>query len=446
MPGLPEWIAVRSIAPSRYAAGTAYVAADGHQVNIRDPYIYRTLDYGESWEKITDGIPPSMLSYTKVIAEDPVRPGLLYVGTENAIYVSFDDGDAWQPLQNNLPHAPISGIAIQEHFNDLVVGTYGRGFWILDDLSPIQQLTSEVVASEAHLFEPRDAYRFISITRPSTPYDDPTTGENPEYGASINYWLAAPAEVPPEIEILDEAGTLVRTITGPNKAGVNRVYWNLRDEPNDAIMLLTGYKYAPHLQVGPEGRPAPGASRISILRPPGTYTVRLRVGGQEFTQQLTVLKDPNTAGTEEDIAAQVAFLQAVREDVVAAGEAVRRVEVLRVQVQTLVRFSEEEDVTAAAEELAQKLEDLQMNMVDLRLTGQGQDGVRFEAKLLQKLGYLTGNVSVADFPPTDQDMEVQRLLHDRLGEHLSALDALVEGEVADLNALLRSKGIETIGN
>jgi photosystem II stability/assembly factor-like uncharacterized protein len=446
MPGLPEWIAVRSIAPSRYAAGTAYVAADGHQVNIRDPYIYRTLDYGESWEKITDGIPPSMLSYTKVIAEDPVRPGLLYVGTENAIYVSFDDGDAWQPLQNNLPHAPISGIAIQEHFNDLVVGTYGRGFWILDDLSPIQQLTSEVVASEAHLFEPRNAYRFISITRPSTPYDDPTIGENPEYGASINYWLIAPAEVPPEIEILDEAGTLVRTITGPNKAGVNRVYWNLRDEPNDAIMLLTGYKYAPHLQVGPEGRPAPGASRISILRPPGTYTVRLRVGGQEFTQQLTVLKDPNTAGTEEDIAAQVAFLQAVREDVVAAGEAVRRVEVLRVQVQTLVRFSEEEDVTAAAEELAQKLEDLQMNMVDLRLTGQGQDGVRFEAKLLQKLGYLTGNVSVADFPPTDQDMEVQRLLHDRLGEHLSALDALVEGEVADLNALLRSKGIETIGN
>jgi hypothetical protein len=293
---------------------------------------------------------------------------------------------------------------------------------------------------------PRATYRFRNITRPSTPYDDPTIGENPEYGASINYWLAAPAEDAPEIEILDEAGTLVQTIEGTNQAGVNRIYWDLRDEPNDAIRLLTGHMYAPHIQVGPEGRSAPGASRISILRPPGKYTVRLTVDGQEFTQSLTVLKDPNTAGTEAEIARQVAFLEAVREDVVVAGDAVRRVEVLRVQLQTLARFSEDEEVTAAVKELKQKLQDLQMNMVDLRLTGQGQDGVRFGAPLLQKLGYLTRNVSVVDFPPTDQDMDVQRILHDRLGEHLSALDALVAGDVADLNALLKSKGMETIGN
>jgi hypothetical protein len=145
------------------------------------------------------------------------------------------------------------------------------------------------------------------------------------------------------------------------------------------------------------------------------YAVRLTVDGQEFTQSLTVLKDPNTAGTKADIAAQVAFLEAVREDVVTAGNAVRRVEVLRVQLQNL-------------------------------LTGQGQDGVRFGAQLLQKLGYLTRNVSVVDFPPTDQDMEVQQILRDQLAEHLSAIDALVAGDVADLNALLRSKGMETIGN
>jgi len=444
IPGLPEWIAVRSIAPSRYDAGTAYVAADGHQVNIRDPHIYRTRNYGESWEKITDGIPPSMLSYTKVIAEDPVRRGLLYVGTENAIYVSFDDGDNWQPLQNNLPHAPVSGIVIQEHFNDLVVGTYGRGFWILDDLSPIQQLTPDVLASTAFLFEPRATYRFRNITRPSAPYDDPTIGENPEEGASINYWLAAPAESAPTIDILDDAGTLVRTLEGTNEAGVNRIHWDLRDEPNDAILLLTGPMYAPHIQVGPEGRSAPGASRISILRPPGEYTVRLTVDGQELTHSLTVLKDPNTAGTEADIAAQVTFLEAVREDVVTAGEAVRRVEVLRVQLQTLSRFSEDDEVNEAVHELEQKLQDLQMIMVELRSTGQGQDGVRFGAQLLQKLGYLTRNVSVADFPPTDQDMEVQRLLRDQLAEHLSAIDALVANDVANLNALLRSKGIEII--
>jgi hypothetical protein len=180
--------------------------------------------------------------------------------------------------------------------------------------------------------------------------------------------------------------------------------------------------------------------------PPGEYTVRLTVGGQEFTQSLMVLKDPNTAGTEADIAAQVAFLEAVREDVVAAGDAVRSVEVLRVQLQNLARFSEDDEVNQAVRELVQKLQDLQMEMVDLRLTGQGQDGVRFGAQLLQKLGYLTRNVSVVDFPPTDQDMEVQQILRDQLAEHRSALDALVAGEVADLNALLRSKGMETIGN
>jgi photosystem II stability/assembly factor-like uncharacterized protein len=160
IPDLPEWLAVRSIAPSRFDAGTAYVAMDGHQVNIRDPHVYRTRDFGASWEKITEGIPHSMLSYTKVVAEDPVRPGLLYLGTENAIYVSFDEGDHWQPLQNNLPHAPVSGIVVQEHFGDLVISTYGRGFWILDDLSALRQLTPEVMASASHLFRPRDSYRF----------------------------------------------------------------------------------------------------------------------------------------------------------------------------------------------------------------------------------------------------------------------------------------------
>jgi len=204
--------------------------------------------------------------------------------------------------------------------------------------------------------------------------------------------------------------------------------------------------YTPHIRVGSEGRSAPGASRISILKPPGEYTVRLNVDGQEFSRSLTVLKDPNTAGSESDIAKQVAFLETVREDVVSAGEAVRRVEALRIQLQTVARFAEDEEVNEAIRELAQKLQDLQMEMVDLRITGQGQDGVRFGAQLLQKLGYLTQGVSVADFPPTDQDLEVQRLLHDQLRLHLEALESLVAGDVADFNALLRSKGLVGIGN
>ena len=439
--GLPEWIAVRSIAASRYDPGTAYIAADGHQVNIRDPHVYRTRDFGASWEKITDGIPPSMLSYTKVIVEDPVRPALLYVGTENAVYVSFNDGDDWQPLQNNLPAAPASGIVVQEHFNDLVVGTYGRGFWILDDLSPIQQLTPEVMASASHLFAPRDAYRFRPITPPSIPYDDPTIGEDPEYGASLNYWLGAEASEAPTIEILDGSGTVVRTLEGPNRAGVSRIHWDLRDEPNDAIRMLTPPMYAEHIDVGEEGRPAPGGQRISILMPPGRYAVRLTVDGATHEQPLTVLKDPHSGGTEADIAEQIAFIRDVREDVVRAGEAVERVEAMRVQLGTLARFVEDEDLSASVEDLRQKLIDLQETMVDLRLTGQGQDGVRFEARLLQKLGYLVGALAIADFRPTDQQTEVKVILREALETHLAELEELVRTDVTALNEMLRGLGM-----
>jgi photosystem II stability/assembly factor-like uncharacterized protein len=442
IPELPEWIAVRSIAASRYDAGTAYIAADGHQVNIRDPHVYRTRDFGQSWEQITSGIPSSMLSYTKVIAEDPVRQGLLYVGTENAIYVSFDDGDNWWPLQNNLPAAPVSGIVIQEHFNDLVIGTYGRGFWILDDLSPIQQLTSEVMASSSHLFRPRDAYRFRPITPPSVPYDDPTMGDDPEYGASINYWLGAPADDAPTLEILDGSGSVVRTLTGPNGMGVNRIHWDLRDEPNDPIRLLTSPLFSEHIDVGAEGRSA-GGRQISILMPPGQYTVRLTVDGEQHEQPLTVIKDPHSAGTEQDIAEQADLIRAVREDIVTAGEAVHRVEALRVQLETIARFADpdEEGLVEAIADLRGSLIDLQMNMVDLRATGQGQDGVRFGAKLLQKLGYLTGGLSVSDFRPTDQEVEVQGILHQALLDHLSELETLVRTDVAALNERLRGLGM-----
>ena len=160
IPDLPELGVVRGIDASKWDVGTAYLAIEFHQVGNFAPYVYRTDDYGESWTKITDGITDSPLSFARSIQEDPVRPGLVYLGTENAVYVSFDEGNAWQPLQQNLPAAPNYGIVIQEHFNDLVVGTYGRGFWILDDLSPLQQLTPEVASSEAHLFEPRPTYRF----------------------------------------------------------------------------------------------------------------------------------------------------------------------------------------------------------------------------------------------------------------------------------------------
>jgi hypothetical protein len=445
LPGLPPWGSVRSIAPSRYDAGTAYVAIDFHQMNGRDPFVYRTNDFGRTFTKITRGIPRSMLSYTKWICEDPMRRGLLYLGTENAIYVSFNDGENWQSLQNDLPHAPVSGIVVQEHFNDLVISTYGRGFWIMDDITPLQQLTDEVLASEVHLFAPRPAYRFRPITRPSTPYDDPTIGENPQYGASINYYLKTPSSEDVTVTIMDSEGGEVRKLTGTNQAGINRIHWDLNYERTKPVRLRSSPMYAPHIRVGPDGwRAAPGTGTISILAPPGSYTVKLSAGGRELTQPLTVLKDPHSGGTAEDIQEQMKVLFELREDITRAADMVHRIEIIRSQIRDLSDIVDDASIQRAGLDLNQKLVNLEMNLVDLRLTGQGQDGVRFGSKLISKIGYLARGLASGDFKPTDQQIEVQKILEGRLEEASRRLDELLEKDVAEFNRLLRDNDVPNI--
>ncbi len=445
LPNLPVWGSVRSIHPSKYDAATAYLTVDFHQVNNRDPFVYRTTDYGRTWKAITTGLPRNNLSYAKVILEDPVRRGLLYLGLENGIYVSFDAGENWLPLQNDLPAAPVSGIQVQTHFNDLVISTYGRGFYILDDVTPLQQLTPEVMASAVHLFQPRAAYRFRNITAPSSTYDDPTTGEDPQYGASLNYWLKAPAAEAPKVEILDAAGRVVRTLRGPNTAGINRLHWDLRDEPGKAVRLLTPPMYVPDVVVPAQGREAPGTSRISLLMAPGTYTVRLTVGGATQTRSLEVRKDPNAAGTVAEIEQQLRMTAAIRSEMDRAADAVARIESVRIQLEALGRAVSDAEVRRAAQALGAKLVEVEMNLVDLRLTGNGQDGVRFGSKLIAKLGYLANGLGNGDFRPTDQQAEVQGILAQQLREHLTQLDAILGTDLPALNALLRQKGVEPVG-
>jgi photosystem II stability/assembly factor-like uncharacterized protein len=444
LPGLPAWGSVRSIAPSRYDAATAYLTVDAHQENNRDPWVYKTTDYGRSWRLIVTGLPKDMLSYAKVIHEDPVRRGLLYLGTENAIYFSFNAGESWLPLQSNLPHAPVSGIVVQEHFNDLVISTYGRGFWIMDDITPLQQLADSVLGRAVHLFDPRPAYRFRPITAPSTTYDDPTVGTDPEYGASLNYYLRAPARTAPSLAILDGTGQVIRTLTGSNATGINRVTWDLRGSLSDEVRLLTAPLYAPHIVPGAEGRVAPGTARLSILQPPGTYTVRLTVDGVTQTRPLVVRKDPNTGGTEADIAAQTQLVSSLRDDMNTGAAAVGRVESARAQLESLQRLTPDTAMRRAAQALNQKLIDAEMSLVDLRLTGAGQDGVRFGSKLLAKLGYLANGVASGDFKPTNQHLEVQQLLAAELRTSLAAINALMAGELTALNEQLRSRNLPVI--
>ena len=189
VPGMPMWGSVRHVEPGRHDAATAYIINDAHQENDRAPYVYRTHDFGKTWTKIVNGLPNVPMGYAHIIREDPVRKGLLYLGTENAIYVSFDDGDHWQSLNLNMPAAPVYGMTIEPRFNDLVIATYGRGFWILDDITPLQKLSAEIAAKPSHLFAVPPAYRFQSPETNVTMQDDMTAGQNPSYGAAMRYWL-----------------------------------------------------------------------------------------------------------------------------------------------------------------------------------------------------------------------------------------------------------------
>ncbi|MFQ6045419.1 MAG: sialidase [Gemmatimonadales bacterium] len=448
IPDHPPLGTVRNIDASKWEAGKAYITVDFHQVGNFDPYVYKTEDFGEHWRKITNGIQDSPLSYARNVREDPVRPGLLYLGTENALYVSFDDGESWQSLMTNLPPAPMYWIVVQEHFNDLVVGTYGRGVWILDDVTPLQQLTAEVAESEAHLFEPRAAYRFQPITPPTAMFDDPSAGDDPPYGASLNYWLADEPEGEVKIRITDQAGDTIRTLTGTKEAGMNRVWWDLRGEPSTEIKLRTKPLYADWVDLGENRWRSAPRGRISVLVLPGRYTVTLEVGDKQYPRELRVLKDPNTEGTEEDIRAQTAMLLDLRRDMNAAAEMINRVEWVRRQLYDLKAVLEEEsgveEVTDAADELDRKLIAIEENLIQMKLTGTGQDAVRWPAMLGGRLEHLANGVSAGDFPPTDQAREVQAVLEERLARYRTELDAVLETDLAAFNRMRRERDLAPV--
>ncbi len=479
LPNFPEWGTVDNIEASRHDAGTAYLTVDGHQVNFRDPFVYKTADYGRTWTLITNGIPHNMLSYAHCVREDPVRKGLLYLGTEGGLYVSFDDGKNWQPLQSGLPHAPVYWLTVQERFHDLAVATYGRGFWILDDITALEQFTPDFGAAKAHLFAPRNAYRFKQVVQPAAVEYDPTTGKNPPYGASINFYLKSNLgeKDVAKLTIADAGGKKVREIEcrAPKpgaaeakkpsedddfpdvepppcevKAGVNRVWWDLRSERSTQIRLRTTPQFAPDVPFGPEGwRKPPALGRLAVLALPGTYTVTLTLGEEKFTQKLTVLKDPHTAGSESDIEAQTRVETALFDEMDAMAARVNQIESLRAQLVALGKeLGPEEDakpIRKPADELGDKLAGIEGTLLQLKLTGRGQDDCRWSPMLLQKVGYLFSQLDgTADFPPTTQQAAVQEELKQRGDKVAEDFQQLVRKDLAAFNAMLREHNISNI--
>jgi photosystem II stability/assembly factor-like uncharacterized protein len=307
-PELTSWAKVSVMDAGRFDAGTAYAAVNCIRLDDQKPHIYRTHDFGKTWKKIVKGLPDDPVN---AVREDPVRKGLLFCGTERLVHVSLNDGDDWLPLRINMPATSIRDLVV--HDDDVVVGTHGRSFWILDDITPLRQLDAKVISAPAHMFKPQVATRVKWNVNKDTPLPpEEPGGKNPPDGAIINYYLKSAATGPVTLEILDSKDQLVRryssedkpqkvdenTLTIPSywirppqilsgKAGSHRFIWDLRDGAKGGgkggYSMAAIYKDTPPTQ-GP-------------MVPAGEYKVKLTVDGQSYLQPLTLRPDPRLKGS-----------------------------------------------------------------------------------------------------------------------------------------------------
>ena len=328
--GLPAWGTVTRIEPSHFDAGTAYIAVDFHLMDNRDPFIYKTTDFGQTWKKISDGLPAKHpLAYVRTVAESPNRKGLLFAGTGHGFYYSLDDGAHWTELQTGLPRAPVTWIATQKAFHDVVVSTYGRGIYVLDDVTPLEQMAAERADAPIRLFTPRPTYRF-------------TEGGH----ASINFSLAAAPKDRVTLEILDASGAVVRTVRATAQSGLNRVRWDLRHEGPRLVALRAtppenAYLFDEPRFRGKDTRPVThwgleeaGAGPTVI---PGRYSVRLTVDGRSSTEPLEILKDPAIPGSEADLDASLTLQLRIREDISATSDMINEIEIVRRELEEVQR-------------------------------------------------------------------------------------------------------------
>jgi photosystem II stability/assembly factor-like uncharacterized protein len=298
-PALTSWSKVVMIEASHFDVNEAYAAVERHQLADYDPHIYHTLDSGKTWTEITRGLPAGV--YVQTVKEDPHCRGLLFAGTERSVFVSFDDGNHWQSLQLNLPPASMRDIAV--HADDLIVGTHGRGFWVIDNITALRQLSDAVEKSSAYLFQPADAYLLTPGNDNGTPLPrDEPIAENPPFGAMIDYYLKSNVSGPVTLEIVDPGGDVVRKYSSEDKpVPVNLetlnipAYWV---RPAESLSTAAGmHRWIWDLRPTPPPRPAGGGGGGfgrggAALVLPGVYTVKLTVGGKSFTQPLIIRADP----------------------------------------------------------------------------------------------------------------------------------------------------------
>jgi photosystem II stability/assembly factor-like uncharacterized protein len=378
--GLPESI-INVVEPSPHDPATAYFAAAGYKLNDFTPYLYKTNDYGETWQHIVNGIDPT--TFARSIREDPDRRGLLYAGTETGVYVSFDDGGVWQELQLDLPEVPITDLRVRQ--KDLVVATQGRSLWILDDLTPLHQLSEAVANAEYYLFRPRDAYR--SIARGY--YAEGGQGENPPAGLQVHYVLNAPVgdDTPMAMEILDASGRVVFAERSPDESpdceasprqrllsrtqGANRWSWNMQVGRFACIAEITAT--------------SPGLSAYPAA--PGRYQARLTVGAFSQTQSFEIMIDPRLEGIVADPAAEYTELDrlsaSLYESAADMAQGVMDLRRVKEQLDFVLEITTSSDVTEGGEALNQTVDEWIAKILQKELKT-FQNAYQHEARLLMK--------------------------------------------------------------
>ncbi|MBE3134910.1 MAG: glycosyl hydrolase [Acidobacteria bacterium] len=406
-PDMPEFTTVSLIDASPHTAGAAFVAAQRYRLDDRAPYIWATADYGRTWKRIVGGIRAD--DYVHAVREDPVRPGLLYAGTEHGVYVSFDGGSAWQSLSLNLPDVQVSGVVVEAH--DLVIATHGRSFYVLDNIDLLRQATPDVASAAVHLFQPREAVRRV-------------------YPAVFDYWLQRQA-ASVSLEVVDATGAVVKRMTGAgmNRAGVNRVTWDLR-YPGAAVFEGLIVRSA---------QPARGP-----LAAPGEYQVRLIVDGRVQSRTFGVTWNPRLKGvTAADLREQFALAMKIRDKTSAAHDAIIRIRAMKQQASERLRGVSEARVLKAMEAFVLKISAVEEELYQVR-NRSPKDPLNFPVKLNNRIAALQRVVESAEARPTDQCHTVFALLSDELAASLSKLDSAVNADLAALNALLKARRLAAI--
>lgn len=407
-PSMPEWLQINSIEASPFDPAEAYFAATGYKTGDYEPYLYKTKDYGKSWTKITSGIAEE--HFTRVVRADPEQRGMLYAGTETAIYYSKDDGANWYSLQLNLPIVSITDLAIKE--NNLIAATQGRSFWIIDDLTVLHQADPSVGAKALHLFKPQDSYRIDGVKKSSL-----TEGSNRPGGVLVYSYLQEAPKEELKIEFFDSKNQKLKEFStkGINgdtlkvKAGSNEFNWNLRVQDAEGFDGLI--MWAANLR-GPKV-------------PPGDYKVRMTLDGKAQEQTFKVLADPRYESTQAELVEQYDFLLRVRDKLTETHQAIKLIRTYRAELDSL------ETKPVNLKMILSNMDQIEKTLYQTQ-NKSGQDPLNFPIRLNNKLAHLSSVVGNGDYKPTDQSEEVKVELVTKIDAELNQFKKLEKEQISKI--------------